>query len=180
VRLAGKLFNRNIRQNVNGTDLFPELCAAAEKMGLSFYLLGGRAGIAERVAEWMTARHPRLRVAGWRDGYFSSGELPSVLAGIRASRAEILLVAMGAPTQEKWLRQNLPDTGARLGIGVGGLFDFYSGRMPRAPIWMREIGMEWVYRFLQEPERMWRRYLVGNAVFLARVLWPGSRRPRTL
>lgn len=175
VRLAGKILNRNIRQNVNGTDLLPELCAAAERAGLSFYLVGGRPGVAELVAEWMRTTYPRLRVGGWRDGYFRPDDVPAVLAGIRDSGAEILLVAMGAPKQEKWLREHLAESGATLGIGVGGLFDFYSGRIPRAPMWMREVGMEWFYRFLQEPSRMWRRYMVGNVVFLTRALRHGTR-----
>ena len=80
----------------------------------------------------------------------------------------MLLVAFGAPKQEKWIysQQNLE---VKVAIGVGGLFDFYSGRIPRAPLWMREIGMEWVYRLYNEPRRLWRRYVVGNVVFLYRI-----------
>ena len=81
-----------------------------------------------------------------------------------------LLVAMGVPHQELWIRRNLSKLGAKVAIGVGGLFDFYSGRIPRAPMWVREIGMEWFYRFSQEPSRLWKRYLIGNNVFLFHVL----------
>jgi N-acetylglucosaminyldiphosphoundecaprenol N-acetyl-beta-D-mannosaminyltransferase len=77
---------------------------------------------------------------------------------------------MGVPSQELWIRRNLPTTGVRVAIGVGGLFDFYSGRIPRAPVWMREVGLEWTYRLIQEPGRMWKRYLIGNWTFLARHL----------
>jgi N-acetylglucosaminyldiphosphoundecaprenol N-acetyl-beta-D-mannosaminyltransferase len=90
--------------------------------------------------------------------------------GIRRSGAAILMVAFGVPKQEKWIRDRLAETGVRLAMGVGGLFDFYSGRIPRAPVWIRELGMEWFYRFAQEPRRMWRRYFVGNFVFLVRAL----------
>jgi N-acetylglucosaminyldiphosphoundecaprenol N-acetyl-beta-D-mannosaminyltransferase len=82
---------------------------------------------------------------------------------------------MGAPRQEQWLAEHAADLAPRVRMGVGGLFDFYSGRIERAPVWMREIGLEWVYRLLQEPGRMWRRYIIGNPLFLFRV-WKESRR----
>jgi N-acetylglucosaminyldiphosphoundecaprenol N-acetyl-beta-D-mannosaminyltransferase len=170
IKIAGKILNRNIRQNVNGTDLLPALCQALEKEPLSVYLLGGRPGVAADVAGWMKDKYPALQIRGHRHGFFGTEELLEVTAEIRASRAEILLVAFGVPRQEMWLREHLGETGAMLGRGVGGLFDFYSGRIPRAPVWMRESGVEWLYRFWQEPRRMWRRYFVGNFVFLARVI----------
>jgi N-acetylglucosaminyldiphosphoundecaprenol N-acetyl-beta-D-mannosaminyltransferase len=170
VMIAGKLLNRDIRQNVNGTDMLPRLCEAAETRQLGFYLLGGRPGVAAGVAQWMATRFPGLPVRGHHHGFFSSDELPAVLEEIRSAGAEILLVAFGAPKQEKWIHRHLNETGAKLILGVGGLFDFYSGSIPRAPGWIREIGMEWLYRLGQEPRRMWRRYFVGNVLFLARVL----------
>jgi N-acetylglucosaminyldiphosphoundecaprenol N-acetyl-beta-D-mannosaminyltransferase len=170
MKLAGKLLNRNIRQNVNGTDLLPRLCKVLEKKGLGVYLLGGRPGVSGDVARWMNEQFPDLPVRGHRHGYFSPEELPEVLADIRQSRAEVLLVAFGVPRQELWIAEHQQATGTMLAMGVGGLFDFYSGRIPRAPVWVRELGMEWFYRFAQEPGRMWRRYFLGNFVFLARVM----------
>ena len=170
VKLAGRILNSNIRQNVNGTDLFPELCRALEQSGAGLYLLGGKPGVVEDVASWIRERHPNLRIAGHRHGFFAAEETDSVTAEIRASGADLLLVAFGVPKQEKWIRHHLDATGVRVAIGVGGLFDFYSGRIPRAPVWMREAGFEWLYRFLQEPRRMWRRYFVGNVVFLWRAV----------
>jgi N-acetylglucosaminyldiphosphoundecaprenol N-acetyl-beta-D-mannosaminyltransferase len=175
VKLAGRILNTNIRQNVNGTDLFPLLCAEMEKQGHSLYLLGGKPGVAADVAAWVAGKYPALPLRGHRNGFFKPGETAEVLQGIRDSGAEILLVALGAPRQDKWIREHLQETGARLSMGVGGLFDFYSGRIPRAPVWVREIGMEWFYRFVQEPGRMWRRYFVGNALFLWRVVRSRSR-----
>ena len=170
VRLAGKLKRTPIRQNVNGTDMFPRLCAMLQGTGKSIYLLGGRPGVAKGVAQWIGKRYPRTVIAGYRDGYFSAPEEAIVAAQIRASGATLLLVAMGVPQQELWIQRNLTDTGVRVAMGVGGLFDFYSGRIPRAPAWMREVGIEWIYRLMQEPGRMWKRYLIGNWTFLLRFL----------
>jgi N-acetylglucosaminyldiphosphoundecaprenol N-acetyl-beta-D-mannosaminyltransferase len=93
-----------------------------------------------------------------------------VIREIDRSRADIVLVAFGAPKQELWIRDVLSSSKARVAIGVGGLFDFYSGRIPRAPLWVREMGLEWTYRLYQEPRRLWRRYVIGNATFLFRVI----------
>ena len=169
MKIAGRMLARPIRQNLNGTDLFPRLCAALAGSGHRVYLLGARPGVAAAVARWARRNAPGIKIAGCRSGYFTPDEEAAVIDGIRRSRADILLVAMGAPRQELWLRRHLDRTGASVGIGVGGLFDFYSGRIPRAPLWLREIGGEWVYRLLQEPRRMWRRYLVGNGLFLWRI-----------
>jgi len=94
----------------------------------------------------------------------------SLLAVAGARSFIVLLVAFGAPRQDKWIHSHLGETGVKVAMGVGGLFDFYSGRIPRAPLWLREAGGEWLYRFYQEPRRMWRRYFVGNVVFLWHVV----------
>ena len=155
--------------NINGTDLFPRLCEKAATEGVSLFLLGAKPGVAEAVSENMRKRFPALSIAGVRDGYFKPEETGQVLDEINSSNADILLVAFGAPKQELWLAEHRHKLTACVYLGVGGLFDFYSGRLPRAPVWMREIGMEWTWRLLQEPGRMWRRYLIGNPLFLYRV-----------
>ena len=170
LKLAGKLLARDIRQNVNGTDLFPRLCSALSSSGMGLYLLGGRPGVAEGVRDWLAQEHPEVKVSGYHHGYFTSEEEPEVIGHIADSGAKLLLVALGAPRQDMWISENLERTGVRVAMGVGGLFDFYSGRTPRAPQWMREMGLEWLYRFGQEPGRMWKRYFVGNALFLIRVI----------
>lgn len=170
LKLAGRILGRPVRENVNGTDLFPRLCRALEGTAARLFLLGGRPGVAEGVRDWLGRHHPRLAVVGCCQGYFPQGEGADVARRIAATGADLLLVALGAPHQERWIRRHLPATGAKVAIGVGGLFDFYAGRIARAPLWVREIGLEWVYRLWREPRRMWRRYLVGNGVFLARVL----------
>ena len=169
MRLAGRLLKQPVRDNVNGTDLFPLLCAALAAHGRSLYLLGGRPGVAEAAAHWAGANYPGLRIAGARDGYFPEADSHRVAATVRDSGADVLLVAMGVPLQESWIARHGESAGATVTLGVGGLFDYYSGRIPRAPAWMRRTGLEWLFRLVQEPRRLWRRYLLGNVVFLARI-----------
>lgn len=175
MKLAGKLLGREIRQNVNGTDMFPRLCESLSGTGAGIFLLGARPGVAEAVRNWVVEHYPSTVVSGHRDGYFPAAEEPEVVRQIACSGASVLLVAFGAPRQDLWIRRHLADTGVKVAMGVGGLFDFYSGRIPRAPQWMREVGAEWLYRFYQEPRRMWRRYFVGNVVFLWRVVRSRNR-----
>ena len=176
VRLGCRLLGSRLRDNVNGTDLFPMLCAKAVESHLSLYLLGAAPGVAQAVADTMRARHPGLRIAGVRDGYFSPEDEPAVIAAINASGADLLLVAFGVPKQEVWLDRHRNVITVPVRLAVGGLFDFYSGRIPRAPLWLRRCGMEWVWRMAQEPRRMWRRYVLGNPLFVARVAWKAARR----
>ena len=183
MRLAGRILKRGFRQNVNGTDLFPRLCQRLDERGGSAYLLGGQPGVAEATADWIRQHYPEVKIAGTHHGFFSAEQEPALIEHIRASGAEVLLVAMGAPRQEIWIHDHAADCGVRVAMGVGGLFDFYAGRIPRAPGWLREIGGEWLYRLYQEPGRMWRRYLVGNFTFLTAVLmqrWLGSIDPAYL
>lgn len=171
LKLGGKLLGKNIVQNVNGTDMFPMLCENLAGTDRKLFLLGARPGVAEGVTEWISAHYPDVQVCGWSDGYFRPEDEPKITQRIHDSGAHLLLVALGSPRQDLWIREHLKETGVRVAMGVGGLFDFYSGRIPRAPLWMREIGMEWLYRLIQEPGRLWKRYLIGNGLFLSRVLW---------
>jgi N-acetylglucosaminyldiphosphoundecaprenol N-acetyl-beta-D-mannosaminyltransferase len=177
MRIAGRILGKGFRQNVNGTDLFPRLCERLARDGGRLYLLGGRPGVAEDVAGWIGRHHPGVAIAGLQHGYFDVGDQDAVIERIRASRADVLLVAMGAPRQDLWIQEHVQRTGAKVAMGVGGLFDFYADRIPRAPQWLREIGLEWTFRLYQEPRRMWRRYLVGNFSFLTAIFlqrWLGS------
>ncbi len=169
LKLAGKLLARDIKQNVNGTDLFPRLCAALSGTRRGLFLLGAKPGVAERVRDWIHQTYPEVIVSGCQHGYFSPAEEPAVIRQIAESGASILLVAFGAPRQDKWINLHLGETSVKVAMGMGGLFDFYSGHISRAPQWVREIGLEWLYRFLQEPGRMWKRYFLGNVLFLFRV-----------
>jgi exopolysaccharide biosynthesis WecB/TagA/CpsF family protein len=153
------------------------LCEAAADAGLPIFLLGGRPGVAAAAAEWACGRFEGLQIAGIRDGYFDAASEAEVIGEINRSQARILLVGMGAPRQDTWLRSVAQRLAVPVRIGVGGLFDYYSGRIPRAPVWIRELGLEWVWRIACEPGRLWRRYIVGNPLFLYRVLIERIRVP---
>jgi len=174
IKIGCRMRGLGLAANVNGTDLFPRLCERAARDGFSLFLLGARPGIADLVAGNMRARYPGLTIAGTQHGYFGPDEEGAIIARINASGARVLLVAFGVPRQELWLIDHHDALAPPVRMGVGGLFDFYSGRIPRAPLWLREIGLEWTWRLIQEPGRMWRRYILGNPLFLYRV-WKQSR-----
>lgn len=169
MRVAGKMLGGEVRQNVNGTDLFPRLCGrlAGTKQGI--FLLGAEPGIVDRVEAWVHEHHSGVEVSGKHHGFFTAEQEPAILELIRQSGAKILLVAFGVPKQDIWIGEHLKETGVAVAMGVGGLFDFYSGKTARAPQWVREIGFEWFFRFYQEPGRLWKRYFLGNIIFLSRV-----------
>ncbi len=175
IKIGAKLTKQAIKENVNGTDLFPRLCEHLSKNEQRLYLLGSKEGIPERVRDWIEKTHPGVKVVGVRNGFFQASENDEVCEQIRNSEADLLLVAQGAPRQETWIRDNMDALGVSVAIGVGGLFDFYSGQNKRAPLWMREAGLEWVYRLILEPRRMFKRYILGNVIFITRVLRCGKR-----
>ncbi|MEM7565676.1 MAG: WecB/TagA/CpsF family glycosyltransferase [Pseudomonadota bacterium] len=168
IAIAARLQGERFTANLNGTDLFLPLCEAAAVRDLSVYFLGSAPGVAEGAARAARRRVPALRVAGHRHGYFESDG--PVLSDIAASGADIVLVAMGVPRQELWIARHRSAIQARLVVGVGAQFDFWSGRMPRAPEPLRRAGLEWVYRLGLEPRRMAGRYVAGNPAFLARAV----------
>jgi N-acetylglucosaminyldiphosphoundecaprenol N-acetyl-beta-D-mannosaminyltransferase len=173
---AARWLGKPLKERVTGIDLFERLVAQAAARGWPVFFFGARAESVRGVVERFTREHPGLRVAGWRDGYFDLSEADAVVETIRRSGADILFVAMGSPAQEYWIAANLERTGARFAMGVGGSFDHLSGRKPRAPGWMQRAGLEWFYRLLREPRRLWRRYLLGNAQFIRLVV--GQMRSR--
>jgi N-acetylglucosaminyldiphosphoundecaprenol N-acetyl-beta-D-mannosaminyltransferase len=172
VRLAAKALEVQIPHRMTGADWIWDFAGLCEAMGLSIYLLGSEPGYAAEAAERLGARHPGLRIAGAHHGYFEVGSAHDerVLEDINDRRPDILLVGMGTPKQELWVQRNA----ARLEVGVlwtvGALFDYVSGHTPRAPGWLADNGLEWIFRLAIEPQRMWRRYLLGNPVFVSRVL----------
>jgi N-acetylglucosaminyldiphosphoundecaprenol N-acetyl-beta-D-mannosaminyltransferase len=175
VRLGAKYHHIQVRDNINGTDLLPRLCIEASRLKLSLYLLGAAPGIAKLATEKLTAQYPQLNIVGSHHGYFNKGveESAAVIAAINQSKADIVLIGLGSPLQERWLYRHQHHITASRALAVGGLFDFYSGRLSRAPRWIRALGMEWVWRLWQEPCAKWRRYVIGNPAYLFR-LWFGS------
>ena len=170
IMLAARLLHRPFPADLNGNFFSPlQLELAAEREWPVFFL-GAKPGVAERAARIVAGRIPGLVVVGSRDGYFSADEEGAVADGIRDTGAKVVLVGLGNPRQERWLARWLGSTGALVGVGVGAFFDFQTGEVVRAPDWMNRRGLEWVHRLVQEPTRMWRRYLVGNPRFLWRAL----------
>ena len=167
VALAGKLDGQNMGANLNGTDLFGPLCRCLAFRKIPVFFLGGRPGVAEPAAENALSDCPGLKVAGHQHGYFNPRQEDEIIAKINASGARVVFVAFGVPTQDVWLARVRHRLNAPVVLGVGGLLDFVSGRIPRAPEWMRKTGTEWIYRLKCEPRRMWQRYLVGNFTFTA-------------
>ena len=162
---ASRLLGSPLKERVTGIDMFERLIGHAARRSASVYLLGGRDEAVGRIVKRFRGEYPNLKVAGYRNGYFTAAEADEVVEQIKQSGAELLFVAMGSPRQEIWIASNLAATGARFALGVGGAFDHLSGLSRRAPRWMQQTGMEWLYRLLSEPRRLWRRYLIGNVVF---------------
>jgi len=155
--------------NLNGTDFVPALVASVGR-SLKIGLLGATRENAGGAAEQLSALAPQHEYRVIHDGFFKPEEEPGIVASIAEYRPDILLVAMGVPRQEFWISRNLTGSSCTMPIAVGALLDFLSGSIPRAPLWMRRLRLEWVYRLWIEPGRLWRRYIVGNPLFLARVI----------
>jgi len=170
VDMAAKiLYGSPFPANLNGTDFVPGFLKAASKP-LTVGLLGATRRNADAAAGKLTAIAPQHNYIVIHDGYFSPQEEPGVIEIIRGLRPDVLLVAMGVPRQELWITRNLTDKHCTIPIAVGALLDFLSGAVPRAPGWIRRMRLEWLFRLIIEPGRLWRRYIVGNPLFLARVL----------
>jgi N-acetylglucosaminyldiphosphoundecaprenol N-acetyl-beta-D-mannosaminyltransferase len=180
VALAARIQGRRFKENLNGSDFNGDILRLAARLGWPVYLLGAVEGVADRAADRLRSQTEGLNIVGTHSGYWQESSAGDVAATIRASGADLVMVAMGNPRQEEWLATHLESTGARVGVGVGAFLDFTAGVVPRSPGWMNRFGVEWLWRLLQEPRRLWRRYIVGNPLFLARVvrsrLGPGNRK----
>ncbi|HYF24604.1 MAG TPA: WecB/TagA/CpsF family glycosyltransferase [Baekduia sp.] len=172
VRLAAKALDVEIPHRMTGADWIWGLAALCEAEGRSLYLLGSEPGVAADAALRLQRWYPKLRVAGTHHGYFDAGSPHDerVVEDINARRPDIVLVGMGSPKQELWVEHNKDRVEASVLWTVGALFDYVSGRVPRAPAWLADNGLEWIFRLAVEPQRMWRRYLLGNPVFVSRVM----------
>lgn len=166
---ARLLYGARFPANLNGTDFVPRLLAAAPG-ALSVMLLGGRPDVAVRAAAALAALTPRHRITALGHGYFDAAQEQALLARLRAERPDVLLVALGNPAQEKWIARNCDGQNCRIAIGVGALFDFLAGEVRRAPAPVRRLRLEWLWRLALEPSRLFRRYILGNPLFLARII----------
>ncbi|MBA4115611.1 MAG: WecB/TagA/CpsF family glycosyltransferase [Rubrobacter sp.] len=174
VVLGARILGARLPKRITYADWAWQLAAFAEEEGLSVFFLGARPGIVEKAAGRLLAKHPGLKVAGARHGYFDqasgSSENEAVLREVNAARPDILLVGFGMPLQERWLARNWDRMDARVALTGGAVFDYVSGELERGPHILTDNGFEWLARLFIEPRRLWRRYVIGNPLFLARVL----------
>ncbi len=175
---AGRLLGHAVPERVAGIDLMHRLLAEAAAHGWPVFFLGARQEVLETCVSRLREAHPALTVAGMRNGYFEDDA--AVADEIRSSGARVLFVGISSPRKEEYLAAQLPMMGPVFAMGVGGSFDVVAGLTQRAPVWMQRSGLEWFYRFMQEPGRMWRRYLVGNTRFGILVVreWMAMCKPR--
>jgi len=177
--LAARLLGERLEYNVNGTDLFPELCTAASAARVPIAFLGARPGVAQTCKAQVQRHWPGLDVAWVEHGFLTAEQEGRSLEALNASGARILFVAKGVPAQEEWIAAHRPQLRVPVVLGVGALLDFYSGAVRRAPPIVRQLRSEWVWRLLREPRRMARRYLFGNPEFMARALMQRARQRRS-
>lgn len=165
--LAARMRGQRFPENLNGSDFTVRLLRLAAACGWGVFLLGGEPRIAETAASRLTERIDGLKIVGTCHGFTNeSDEL--LVQRIKDANTQLLIVALGSPLQEIWLERNLQYTGVFVGVGVGAFLDFSAGKVRRAPRWMNAVGLEWGFRLVQEPRRLWRRYVVGNPIFLIR------------
>lgn len=158
-----RLMGTPVPQRITGCDLIHALSQHAADRGYSIFVLGAEPGVAEDAARRLEADHPGLRVAGTHHGYFGDDGEDEVVRYIRQCRPHIMFVGMGSPRQDFWINRLIHELQVPVCIGVGGSFEVITGRLKRAPTWMQRWGLEWSYRFKQEPRRLWRRYVMEDA-----------------
>jgi N-acetylglucosaminyldiphosphoundecaprenol N-acetyl-beta-D-mannosaminyltransferase len=167
---ASKLVGKPLKERVAGIDLFEALVAEASKRQWPVYFLGAREEVVNQVINTFKARHPELPIAGYRNGYWEANQEQAVINDVCTSGAKLLFVAISSPKKEQLLAAIQSQKAIAFAMGVGGSFDIVAGRVQRAPVWMQRSGLEWFYRFIQEPARLFKRYFVDAFKFLNLVL----------
>lgn len=171
LKIAGRFEGYRLQENLNGTDMYPKLMDLAKDNDYSVFFLGAKENVLDNLCLNARKNWETVRIAGRHHGYFDKKEeSPSVIEKINFAKPDILFVSFGMPLQEKWIAKYAPSIEAKAIFATGGLFDFYGGKVKRAPIWMRKLGLEWLYRMFIEPKRLWKRYVLGNPVFLMRLI----------
>jgi N-acetylglucosaminyldiphosphoundecaprenol N-acetyl-beta-D-mannosaminyltransferase len=169
-----KWHGRPVKAKISGSDLVPELCRAAAEKGCTMFILGGADGVAERAKENLERELPGLRIVGTYAppmGFEKDGEeLERINRMISAAHPDLLIVCFGCPKQEKWIYENYRNYDAAVSVCAGATVDFLAGNVKRAPAWMSEHGLEWLYRFSQEPKRLFKRYFVDD-MKIAGLVW---------
>lgn len=162
---ASRLLGKRLKERVTGIDLFERLVARAAERGWRVYFLGARQEVVKCTVLTLLGRHPTLRIAGYRNGYWKPEEEQDVVDAVKAARPDLLFVAISSPKKERFLGRYQAEMRVPFAMGVGGSFDVVCGLTKRAPMWMQRTGLEWFHRFLQEPRRMFKRYFVDGMYF---------------
>jgi N-acetylglucosaminyldiphosphoundecaprenol N-acetyl-beta-D-mannosaminyltransferase len=168
---ASRILGHPFPERVAGSDLLPRLAERCARHGYRLFLLGAAPGVAEQAASVLVQRFPGLQIAGTYAGSPRPAEADHILRMIYATRPDVLAVAYGAPKQDLWIRQHaqaLGEAGVAVALGVGGTFDFLAGRVPRAPLWVQRVGLEWAFRILAQPRRIWR---ARSLFFMGALVW---------
>ena len=166
VGYGARMCGRPLKEPVNGARLMLALLPVASERGFRVFLLGATEEVVNAVAARIGREYPGIVIAGWRDGYFDLGDDGDVVESIRASNADLLFVAMSSPLKERFISKNLAALDVPVCLGVGGTFDILAGKTKQAPEWLSKLCLEWLYRFIQEPRRLWKRYFTTNPRFL--------------
>ncbi|HHU90691.1 MAG TPA: WecB/TagA/CpsF family glycosyltransferase [Clostridiaceae bacterium] len=153
VILASRIMKNELKEKVSGIDLVRQIFANTKKRPASFFILGGKPGVAEKASVNIVYDYPKAKIKGYRNGYFDESEVPEIIKQINESRAEILLVGLGAPKQEKWIHRYANELNCKILMGIGGSIDVFAGTAKLAPEFMRRAGLEWLYRLIKEPKR---------------------------
>lgn len=167
---GSKILGNELPERVAGIDIFTELVHICSEKGYKPYFFGATEEVVNSVVNKFKSLYPKLEVAGFRNGYFMEDESTKIAEDIRKSNADILFVAFSSPKKEYWISENMDIMQVPFAMGVGGSFDVIAGKTTRAPKWMQKVGLEWFYRFIQEPRRMFKRYIGGNIKFIFLIL----------
>lgn len=163
---AAKKLGVPLKERVTGCDLFQELVKLASEKNYKIYLFGAKEEVVVKVKEIFEEKYPSIQIVGYRNGYFTESDEPEIVRNMAESGADMMFVAFSSPKKEYWVSKYINQLKIPFVMGVGGSFDVVAGITDRAPMWMQKHGLEWFYRFIQEPRRMWKRYIIGNAKFV--------------
>ncbi|MBO4651034.1 MAG: WecB/TagA/CpsF family glycosyltransferase [Clostridiales bacterium] len=163
---AAKKLGVPLKERVAGIDLFENLVKLAAEKGYKIYLFGAKEEVVTKVKKIFGEKYPTIQIVGYRNGYFTEADEPEIVKNMHNSGADMMFVAFSSPKKEFWVNKYLNEMNIPFVMGVGGSFDVVAGVTNRAPKWMQDHGLEWFYRFIQEPRRLWNRYVVGNWKFV--------------
>lgn len=167
---GSKILGNELPERVAGIDIFTELVRISAEKGYKPYFFGATEEVVSTVVNKFKNMYPSLEIAGYRNGYFTEDKSKKIAEDIRNSNADILFVVFSSPKKEYWINENMTIMKVPFAMGVGGSFDVIAGKTTRAPKWMQKVGLEWFYRFIQEPRRMFKRYIGGNIKFIFLIL----------